>query len=59
MSFYRKLESDGESNEDQDLVNILTRVATDLERLLVGTYTCAGLLGFIALLMLLRLMIGR
>lgn len=58
MNFIRKTNGEG-SDEDQDLVSILTRIATDLERMITGTYTCAGLLAFIAMLLLLRLMIGR
>lgn len=44
---------------DEQMVKTMTRVALDLERVITGIYSCAGLLGFIAALMLLRLMIGR
>lgn len=36
------------------MVNSLTRIAKDLERTLVGIFTCAGLLGLIAFVLLYR-----
>jgi hypothetical protein len=41
------------------MVKSMTRIATHLERVLIGIYVIAGLLGFIAFMMALRLMIGR
>lgn len=41
------------------MVNSLIRIAKDLEKAIIGIYATAGLLGFIAGMMLLRLMIGR
>lgn len=41
------------------LLNSMIRIAKDLERLLIATYACGGLLGLIAFMMLVRLMIGR
>jgi hypothetical protein len=41
------------------MINSLTRIAKDLERVIVGIFASVGLLGLIAGLLLLRLMIGR
>lgn len=41
------------------MVSTMEKIANGLDRVLVGIYTCAGLLGLIAFLMLLRLLIGR
>jgi hypothetical protein len=41
------------------MVNSMIRIARDLERVLIGIWACAGLLGLMTFLILLRLLIGR
>lgn len=41
------------------MVNSLTRIARDLERILLSLLACAGLLGIIAFVVTLRLFLGR
>jgi hypothetical protein len=47
-----------EANEDR-MVDVMTRLARDLEKVLIGIGVCAGLLALIAFIMLVRTAIGR
>lgn len=42
---------------DDKMVGTLEKIANNLEKVLVGIAMCAGLLGFIALLMFLKLLV--
>lgn len=41
------------------MVNTMIRIAKDLERVIVGVFATAGLLGLISFILILRLLIGR
>lgn len=45
--------------QDEKLIYVLERLAKDLERVLVGIFVCAGLLGCILFFMVVRTLIGR
>lgn len=57
--------SETDRNEFEDavqadmMVNTMIRIAKDLERVIVGVFATAGLLGLIAFILIFRLLIGR
>lgn len=44
---------------DEKMIEVMTRIAKDLERAIVGICVCSGLLGFIAFILVVRLILGR
>jgi hypothetical protein len=53
------MESFEPETSEELMLKTMIRIELDLERVVAGIYSCAGLLMLIAILMLLRLMIGR
>lgn len=47
------------ADPEDEMVTVLERIAVDLERVITGVYACAGLLGFIAFILTVKLTTGR
>jgi hypothetical protein len=53
------MRANGYDEGQEDMIEVMTRIAHDLERLLLSVYICAGLLGGILFCIILRTLIGR